>query len=265
MSAEQLKTLAAAPSRRNRLIIVALVFVLALTLDLVTKAWAWNNLKGNPPIEVIEHVFYLRFGFNTGAAFSLFSDESWGRVFFVTVTFFALGYMGWLALKMPTTRAYGFVAIGLIGAGAAGNLHDRFRRVMEVYTESGRAERHGVVDFLQFYYNWPEDYWPIFNVADSSLVCGVGILLVFLHFHGAEPEQAGDASDAAQSDPGESGPDESGPDESGPDESESEAEPAAQHEQDEQAAASEADDADEPADDASADGDASQPAAPTSA
>jgi signal peptidase II len=150
-------------------------------------------------------VFYLKFGFNTGSAFSFLRDESWARYFFITVTFLALGYMGWLAWKMPTKRLYGFIAVGLIAAGAAGNLHDRFVRVMPVWMDGKWVEAHGVVDFLQFYYNWDGGkYWPIFNVADSSLVCGVGLLLVYLHFHGAEDEPA--AKERAK-DQGEPAPD----------------------------------------------------------
>ncbi len=176
-------------NRLNRLALVGVVFVLVLALDLWTKAWAWENLKDKPPIELIEHVFYLKFGFNTGSAFSFLRDASWARHFFIVVTFLALGYMGWLALKMPTERRYGFLAVGLIAAGAAGNLHDRLVRTMEVWTNGQFIERHGVIDFLQFFYNWEEEkYWPIFNVADSALVCGVVLLLIFLHFHGGEGE-----------------------------------------------------------------------------
>ncbi|MFO7563348.1 MAG: signal peptidase II [Enhygromyxa sp.] len=197
MSADQTPPKPAEPSRSGRLIIVAIVFVLSLTLDLWTKAWAWENLRDQPAVEVIEHVFYLKFGFNTGSAFSFLRDESWARYFFITVTFLALGYMGWLAWKMPTKRLYGFVAIGLIAAGAAGNLHDRFVRVMKVWMNGEWVDAHGVVDFLQFYYNWPAGkYWPIFNVADSSLVCGVALLLIYLHFHGAEDEGAGESEAA---------------------------------------------------------------------
>lgn len=194
MSADQAQPSTAEPSgntRVNRLAIVAIVFVISLALDLWTKAWAWEHLRNKPAVEVIEHVFYLKFGFNTGSAFSFLRDESWARYFFITVTFLALGYMGWLAWKMPTKRLYGFIAVGLIAAGAAGNLHDRFVRIMPVWMDGKWVEAHGVVDFLQFYYNWSAGkYWPIFNVADSSLVCGVGLLLVYLHFHGAEDEPA---------------------------------------------------------------------------
>lgn len=176
-------------SRLPRLAIVGVVFVIVLALDLWTKAWAWENLKNGPAVELIEHVFYLKFGFNTGSAFSFLRDASWARHFFIVVTFLALGYMGWLALKMPTERRYGFFAVGLIAAGAAGNLHDRLIRTMDVWMNGQIVERHGVIDFLQFFYNWDEQkYWPIFNVADSALVCGVILLLIFLHYHGAEGE-----------------------------------------------------------------------------
>ncbi|KIG16581.1 Lipoprotein signal peptidase [Enhygromyxa salina] len=185
------------PSRNSRLLVVAIVFAVAIGLDLWSKAWAWEHLKDGPSVEVIEHFFYLKFGFNTGSAFSFLRDESWARYFFITVTFLALGYMGWLAWKMPTSRVYGFIAVGLIAAGAAGNLHDRFVRVMPVWMNGEFVERHGVIDFLQFYYPWKQDsYWPIFNVADTALVCGVALLLIFLHYHGAEGELA-DAKDGA--------------------------------------------------------------------
>jgi signal peptidase II len=190
------------PARLARLAIVGVVFVIVLALDLWTKAWAWENLKNGPAVELVEHVFYLKFGFNTGSAFSFLRDASWARHFFIVVTFLALGYMGWLALKMPTERRYGFLAVGLIAAGAAGNLHDRLVRTMDVWMNGQIVERHGVIDFLQFFYNWDEQkYWPIFNVADSALVCGVILLLIFLHYHGAEGELGAPVAASKPGDP----------------------------------------------------------------
>jgi signal peptidase II len=189
---------ASEPSRTNRLLLVGVVVVIVLALDLWTKGWALEHLKNKPPVAVIEHVFYLQWGFNTGSAFSFLRDQSWARYFFIVVTFLALGYMGWLALKMPTDRRYGFLAVGLIAAGAAGNLHDRLFRTNEEWVNGEWVERYGVIDFLQFFYNWEEaKYWPIFNVADSALVCGVCLLLVFLHFHGGEGELGDGASKPA--------------------------------------------------------------------
>lgn len=187
--------------RNQRLILAGIVLVLSLALDLWSKAWVWEHLRDGQEVEIIPRLFYFKFGFNTGSAFSFLRDESWARGFFITVTFLALGYMAWLAMKMPTKRAYGFVAVGLISAGAAGNLHDRFFRQMEVFIEGeGRVMRHGVVDFLQVFLNYDTgNYWPIFNVADSSLVCGVALLLIYLHFHGEVPVD--DKASAASSEP----------------------------------------------------------------
>ena len=176
--------------RTKRLIVVLAAVVVVLAVDLGTKAWVWNNLRDGHAVEVIPGLFYLKFGFNTGAAFSFLRDTEWARTFFILITLLALTYMGWLAWKMPTTKAYGFMAVGMIAGGALGNLHDRFVRIMPVPWKGKMVEKYGVVDWLQFYYPWdPEHYWPIFNVADSALVCGVGLLLLYIRFHG-EMEEA---------------------------------------------------------------------------
>jgi signal peptidase II len=171
--------------RTRRLLLTALVVAFVLAVDLWTKDWVWRELREGRAVEVIPGIFYLRFGFNTGSAFSFLRDAAWGRTFFITITFAAVLYMVWLATSMPTVRRYGFVAIGMIMGGALGNLHDRFVRIMKVPFKGQWVERYGVVDFLQFYYPWdPEHYWPIFNVADSALVCGVVLLVLYMRFHG---------------------------------------------------------------------------------
>lgn len=191
--------------RQKGFLIAGLALVFALSLDLWTKAWAWEHLKpagpGQPdhPVTVIDGLFYLKFGFNTGSAFSLLRDKSWARVFFILVTFAALGYMAWLAATLPPKRKWVFGSIGFIAGGAIGNLHDRFVRVWHVPFQGKYQEKHGVVDFLQFYYPWdPDNYWPIFNVADSALVVGMVLLLAYVQFFGAADEEAL----AAAADPG---------------------------------------------------------------
>ncbi len=202
--------------RRNRILIALAVLAVVLFIDLWSKAWVWNEIcqfeekfmrcarpgANSRRVEVISGLFYLNFGFNTGAAFSLFRDDGWARTFFIVVTFLALGYMGWLALKMPSKRLYGFIAIGMIAGGAIGNLHDRFVRVLKVPWNGKMVERHGVVDFLQFYYPWnPDEYWPIFNVADMALVVGVGLLLIYMLRHGEEDVEETEASESTSAEP----------------------------------------------------------------
>jgi signal peptidase II len=160
-------------SRRGRIVLALLVAASSLACDLSTKAWAWENLRPTrKPVVVIDPLFELSFSFNTGAAFGFLVGVSWARVFFIVVTLLALCYMAFLAWSMPTRQRYGYVAVALISAGAAGNLHDRLVRADE-------AGRFGVVDFLKINYPWGGS-WPTFNVADVLLLVGVGLLFVFI-------------------------------------------------------------------------------------
>jgi signal peptidase II len=160
------------PSRRSRIALTLVVLVATLALDLWSKAWAWSQLRRAEPIMVIDPLLEFSFSFNLGAAFGFLDDASWSRVFFIAVTLLALAYMAWLAYTLPTRRAYGFVAVGLIAAGAAGNLHDRLVRAND-------GGNYGVVDFIKVNYPWGGS-WPTFNVADALLLVGVVTLLVFL-------------------------------------------------------------------------------------
>ena len=185
------------PPRAGRLWLAAGIMVALLVLDLVTKQWAWDNLRSGDVRTVIDGWVYYEFGFNTGSAFSLLRDASWSRLLFIGITFLALVYMGHLARTLPTRFSSAFVAIGMVASGALGNLHDRFLRQMIVDGEM----RYGVVDFIKVFY-WKGKPWPTFNVADVALVAGVLLLLWFLLRHGdvldAQAEQAKQAKAAAR-------------------------------------------------------------------
>jgi len=179
------------PPRQSRLVLAAVVFAVGLAADLWSKAWAWNNLK--PPgesVTVIDPLFELSYSFNTGAAFGFLNRFSWAREFFIVVTLLALVYMLWLALKMPTTKAYGFIAVALVASGAAGNLHDRIVR-------ADGLGRHGVVDFLKLNYPWGGS-WPTFNIADVALLVGVGLLFLYIRYHVDAPAKEAAEKDAAE-------------------------------------------------------------------
>ncbi|MCX4245468.1 signal peptidase II [Paraliomyxa miuraensis] len=167
------------PPRSRRLLLSGAVLVVLLALDLVTKQWAWDNLREGAIRIVMDGWVYFEFGFNTGSAFSLLRDASWSRLLFIGITFLALFYMGHLARTLPTRFTSAYVAIGMVASGALGNLHDRFVRTMII----DGVERYGVVDFIKVYY-WRGKPWPTFNVADVALVAGVALLLLFLLRHG---------------------------------------------------------------------------------
>lgn len=154
-----------------------LAVAITLALDLVTKAWAWEHLRNRVGIEIIPGFLHLEFAFNTGSAFGFLADQSWARGFFIAMTVFVVGYMVHLLVTLPAAGRPQILGIGMVVAGALGNLHDRLVRSQFIWGEG--ETRHGVVDFLVFFY-WPGKRWPAFNVADVALLVGIGIFLLDL-------------------------------------------------------------------------------------
>jgi signal peptidase II len=101
---------------------------------------------------------------NTGAAFSLFPGAIW---LFVPVTIVALGMVAWFHRAFRERGAVVHVILGMVLAGTLGNLTDRIRQGY-------------VVDFVSV--GFGDTRFPTFNVADSSLVVGIGLLVVYLTF-----------------------------------------------------------------------------------
>ncbi len=99
---------------------------------------------------------------NTGAAFSMLAEAGgWQRVFFIAVAVVASVWVVWLLHKYPQQKWF-CLALAMILGGAIGNLIDR-------------VWLGAVVDFVQVHYGgW---YFPAFNVADSAITCGAGLLI----------------------------------------------------------------------------------------
>jgi len=116
--------------------------------------------------------FNLVLVFNKGAAFSfLAAAEGWQTLFFALIAVVASVVISFLIVKNRSNRLF-CGALALILGGALGNLYDRL-----VYGH--------VVDFLDFHAaGW---HWPAFNVADSAITVGAGILILesFLHRDGS--------------------------------------------------------------------------------
>lgn len=128
-------------------------------LDRVTKWLAEEHLQGGPPIELIPGVLQLRFVTNPGGAFGLFGGLTW---LFVAVSVLVVAVVVITSFDLP--RRVTAFALGLILAGALGNLTDRFLR--------GDGFSGEVVDFVDLH------VWPVFNVADSAIV--IGAITLFL-------------------------------------------------------------------------------------
>jgi len=141
-----------------------------LVADVATKIAVVATLVDRPPVRALDGLVYLVHTRNTGAAFSLASG------FTAVLSLIAFGVVAFIVRAARRLYSSGWaVALGLILGGATGNLVDR------VFRSPGPL-RGGVVDFIALAdpYRPP---WPVFNLADSALVAGVG-LVVFLEVTG---------------------------------------------------------------------------------
>jgi signal peptidase II len=146
-----------------------LIAFLVVVLDRLTKWVIARDIPLHDTKKLIAGFFYLTHVENRGAAFSLFADSpgEWRiamLVMFSVVALVVVSALLWRSSHAMTTTGVG---LALILGGALGNLWDRLL--------SGR-----VVDFLLFYIGTYQ--WPAFNVADSAIVCGAGLLVVEILF-----------------------------------------------------------------------------------
>jgi signal peptidase II len=135
--------------------------IAALVLDQVTKYAAEAFLSDGTVVQVLGPLLQFRLAYNDGAAFSLNFGGTW---VLPTISSIAVLLLLWFA---PRAKTQVWAVIGaLVLAGAAGNWIDR------VFKDPGFYQGH-VVDFLQIPFNF-----PIFNLADTFLVVGVGLAIL---------------------------------------------------------------------------------------
>lgn len=129
-------------------------------VDQLTKWWAVNDLTDGP----IHVVWTLDFtlAHNTGAAFS--SAQAFGPLIGILALALVAGLV-WVGRAIDNRP--GAVSLGLVLGGAMGNLCDR------IFREGDGLLGGPVVDFIDL------GWWPIFNVADMSIVIGGILLLLF--------------------------------------------------------------------------------------
>ena len=142
--------------------------VLTVVLDQLTKIVAEAELLLHQPIAIFPG-FNFTLMYNKGAAFSFLSEAGgWQRIFFVGLsTAVSIFLFFWLKqissdVKQKDNKVI-LIAIAFILGGAIGNLIDR-------------AITGEVVDFIQVYYS--TYYFPAFNIADSAITLGAGLLIL---------------------------------------------------------------------------------------
>ena len=142
---------------------------LVIVLDRVTKYAIEKHVSAWDHLVVIPNLFSIVHTQNRGAAFSLLADASdaWRSVFLIGVSsavMLFVAVMLWQSIRAPEAHSellrYG---LSLVLGGALGNLYDRI-------------VAGSVTDFFLFYYGlWQ---FPVFNVADSAITIGAGLLII---------------------------------------------------------------------------------------
>jgi signal peptidase II len=140
----------------------------AIAADQLTKHLVTVGLRLDEGLHVVGP-FWIHHVRNSGIAFGLFSSAT---AVVIVLTAIAIAWMLWYFARSGARHPVLPVALGLVIGGSVSNLLDRVRLGY-------------VTDFLDF------RYWPAFNLADSFIVVGVGILLVALAVSDREPRRRG--------------------------------------------------------------------------
>jgi len=154
-------------------------FVIAFLVVLLDRATKWavaKQISLHDGIQIIPGFFRITHVENRGAAFGLFADSpaQWKIAMLVLFSIVALVVVTALLWRNSHAMTTTGIGLALILGGAVGNLWDRLL--------NGR-----VVDFLLFYVG--QYQWPAFNVADSAIVCGAGLLVIEILFAEAPAHQ----------------------------------------------------------------------------
>ena len=156
------------------------MLVIAVVLDQLTK---WQVIENLAVGESWPETGFFRFthAWNTGTAFSLFQGQ--GDIL-TWVSLGAVGVLSWIYRSIDNPSWILRVAFGMQFGGAIGNIADRIRL-------------GHVTDFIDV------GIWPVFNIADSSIVIGIGLMIFYFWFIDSGKQDEDIATQSADTDHGE--------------------------------------------------------------
>jgi signal peptidase II len=132
--------------------------VIILILDQLTKYYINIKPQTDFPITIIPKFLFITTITNTGAAFGMFQNKT---NILIVISIIAIIMIIILKIKLDLKSFFYNLALGFILGGALGNLVDRF-----LYGK--------VTDFIHV------AYFAVFNVADSFIVIGFGIMIIII-------------------------------------------------------------------------------------
>jgi signal peptidase II len=136
-------------------------------MDQWTKALIVATMSLGESRPILGQLLSLTCRSNTGGAFGIFTGQAVMLAVFGTVVVVALLY---LAPRLAGGNRVALIGTGLVLGGAVGNLLDR-------------ARIGHVIDFIDFH------FWPVFNVADTAITVGIGLMVIALLLHRPAAEE----------------------------------------------------------------------------
>jgi signal peptidase II len=143
-------------------VVLLLTALTLLVADQVTKALVVADLAIGQRVAVIGDVVQVWHVQNRGAAFSLFQG---GTIVFLVVSLLSVGMVVYFHRDLRNRSPWLHVVLGMVLGGTLGNFVDRLRQGY-------------VTDWLSV--GLRDTRWPTFNIADASVVVGIGILVLYL-------------------------------------------------------------------------------------
>ena len=147
-------------------ILAALVIIFSIVADQLTKFWAADVLRNGESIKIIGNFLRFTYAENRGAAFSILQNQ---RIFFLVITVIMLIILGVIYFKNKNMSKLSKLSIAMIAGGAIGNFIDRLRLGY-------------VIDFIDVRFGSFYDF-PVFNIADSVVVCGTILMIILILFN----------------------------------------------------------------------------------
>lgn len=153
----------------KKIFFLVLVFIISLfILDIYTKRLAFSKVENiiektsgmHTHIKINEYFNIVKV-VNYGVSFGLFNKLEYGQIILSTITFLIILYVVYLICK--SKNKYDIFIYSIIVSGGLGNLYDRI-----IFG--------GVFDFLDFHIE--KYHWPAFNLADSLICVGVGLIVL---------------------------------------------------------------------------------------
>lgn len=167
----------------NRYVAFGLIAVVGCAVDLATKSWlfAWLGMPGGKSYWLIDQVFGFTISLNEGALFGMGQGQV--NLFALLSVIAAAGIVYWLFWSGMAHDWCLTIALGAVCAGICGNLYDRLGlhglkwSLPDLRGHQIGEPVYAVRDWIHFKIDALHFSWPIFNIADSLLVCGAGLLI----------------------------------------------------------------------------------------